>query len=79
MRAGGGGDGVEWTVDPDCSTGCNVADVGYCQRFWPASVGVVGVDVSPGPKGFTSGGCGESFDVPGQAQFACCASDVILD
>ena len=66
-----------WSVDADCSSGCNVNDVGYCQRFWPESVSVGPMPVEPVSKPFTDAGCGTVFDVQGQAQYGCCAP--ILD
>lgn len=66
-----------FSVDDDCASGCNINDVAYCQRFWPESVSVAPMDVAPGNKPFTDAGCGMVFDVPGQAQYGCCAP--ILD
>jgi hypothetical protein len=71
-----------WQPDPDCTSGCNVAGVAYCQKFYPSATTVVTVP-QVGLKdwknaGFVSGQSGECNDsapdgvgISGQA--ACCA------
>jgi hypothetical protein len=75
------GEGV-WQPDADCTSGCNVTGVGYCQKFYPSTTTVVSVP-QIGQKdwknaGFISGQSGacndsapDSAGISGQA--ACCA------
>lgn len=71
-----------WQPDADCSSGCNVTGVGYCQKFYPTATAIVSVP-QVGVKdwknaGFISGQSGACNDsapdaagISGQA--ACCA------
>jgi hypothetical protein len=71
-----------WQTDADCTSGCNVTGVSYCQKFYPTATAVVAVP-QVGTKdwknaGFVSGQSGECNDsapdaagISGQA--ACCA------
>ena len=71
-----------WQPDADCTSGCNVTGVGYCQKFYPTATAVVTVP-QVGVKdwknaGFVSGQSGACNDsapdaagISGQA--ACCA------
>lgn len=71
-----------WQPDADCTSGCNVNGVGYCQKFYPTATAIVTVP-QVGIKdwknaGFVSGQSGACNDsapdaagISGQA--ACCA------
>jgi len=71
-----------WQPDADCTSGCNVTGVVYCQKFYPTATAIVAV-AQVGTKdwknaGFVSGqsgACNDSVgDGPGNAgQVACCA------
>lgn len=63
-----------WTHDADCSSGCNVAGVGYCQKFYPTATSVVTVPQLE-TKDYKNAGCAESTpDGPGvDGEAACCA------
>jgi hypothetical protein len=71
--------GGAWVVDADCSSGADVNDVSYCQKFWPSATKQTQLAaVTSDTKPFTSGGgvspaCGGIALHPGQNQFACCA------
>lgn len=71
-----------WLPDADCSSGCNITGVAYCQKFYPtatAFVAVPQVDIKDWKNaGFVSGQSGACNDsapdaagISGQA--ACCA------
>lgn len=71
-----------WQPDADCSSGCNIKGVGYCQKFYPTATAVVDVpqvDIKDWKNaGFVSGQSGacndsspDSVGISGQA--ACCA------
>lgn len=63
-----------WYPDPDCTTGADVRDLGYCKVFWPTSTTVVGpVDRDLDAKPYYTAGCGQLFDEdPGEDTFLCC-------
>ena len=65
--------GAEWAPDDDCSSGCDIQPELYCRMEFPGTQRVLQMDVSPEDKPFNTGGCGEVFPSPGQAQYACCA------
>jgi hypothetical protein len=72
----------DWQTDADCTTGCNIKGVAYCQKYYPTATAVVDVP-QVGIKdwknaGFVSGQSGACNDsapdgvgISGQA--ACCA------
>jgi hypothetical protein len=65
-----------WTHDTDCTSGCNVAGVGYCQKFYPNATAVMQVDqIASGTKDWKNAGCADSApDGPGiGGEYACCA------
>jgi hypothetical protein len=73
-----------WLPDADCSSGCNIAGVGYCNKYYPTASTVVALDQTKSVvkdwknAGFTSGAgsaCNDSVgDGPGiSGEFACCA------
>jgi hypothetical protein len=62
----------DWVADPDCNSGCNVGGLNYCQRFWPDSTEVVGIEVTPYEKPFETGGCRAVTPGPGTSQAVCC-------
>jgi hypothetical protein len=72
-----------WHADADCTSGCDVVGVSYCQKFYPTATAVVAVPQA-GLKdwknaGFISGSAGpcndaDASDYPGiSGQAACCA------
>jgi hypothetical protein len=72
----------DWQPDADCSSGCNVKGVPYCQKFYPTATAIVDVpqvDIKDWKNGgFASGQSGpcndsapDSVGISGQA--ACCA------
>jgi hypothetical protein len=65
-----------WTHDADCSSGCNVTGVGYCQKFYPSATKVVAVDQTASVvKDWKNAGCADSTPdgngISGEA--VCCA------
>jgi hypothetical protein len=63
-----------WVSDSDCTSGCNINTVSYCQKFWPTSTTQVALEKpSSDNKVFEDWGCSSGFASPGQAQYACCA------
>jgi hypothetical protein len=66
--------GAMWTTDPDCTSGCNVVTVAYCQKFYPTTTKLVTLAaVSPDNKPFFSASCpNPAWDYPGTGQYACC-------
>jgi hypothetical protein len=71
-----------WQPDADCTSGCNITGVSYCQKFYPNATAVVAVpqlDTKDWKNaGFISGqagACNDSApDGPGiSGQAACCA------
>jgi hypothetical protein len=69
-------DNGEWTHDSDCTSGCNIAGVGYCQKFYPGATQVVEVDQTMSVvKDWKNAGCYDSAPdgkgISGEA--ACCA------
>lgn len=61
-----------WITDSDCTSGCDVNDLNYCQKFWPSSTSIV--EVSPsGTKTFFDAGCNLNYNGAGFNQYACCA------
>ena len=63
-----------WLTDSDCSSGCNVTGVAYCQKFYPSATAVVTVPQLV-TKDWQNAGCADSTpDGPGiSGQAACCA------
>ncbi len=63
-----------WLNDADCSSGCNVVGVGYCQKFYPSATTVVSVPQLV-TKDWKNAGCADSTpDGPGiSGEAACCA------
>jgi hypothetical protein len=63
-----------WVPDPDCTSGCNVNGVGYCQKFYPTATGIAAI-AQLETKDWKNAGCAESTpDGPGiSGQAACCA------
>jgi hypothetical protein len=63
-----------WLHDSDCTSGCNVSGVGYCQKFYPTATSVVTVPQLE-TKDWKNAGCADSAPdgagISGQA--ACCA------
>ncbi|MBN9686412.1 MULTISPECIES: hypothetical protein [unclassified Corallococcus] len=62
-----------WTPDSDCSSGCNIGGVGYCQKFWPGSTVIRQVPVSSKPtSAWATAGCGPVSDEwDGDTEFEC--------
>lgn len=62
-----------WTPDADCTSGCNIGGVAYCQKFWPAASGIRQVSVSSKADDvWKTAGCGpvnEPWD--GDDEFEC--------
>jgi hypothetical protein len=67
-----GVDDAEWTGDTDCVSGCNINDVGYCQKYWPTSTAVIPVRLSPEDKPFQSAQCATLTFYPGELEYLCC-------
>lgn len=65
--------GGGWTTDSDCSSGCNVGGLAYCQKFWPGSTSIRQVNVSSKPNNiWTNAGCGPVVDDwDGDQEFEC--------
>jgi hypothetical protein len=66
----------DWTHDADCSSGCNIKGVGYCQKFYPNTTTVVAVDQTASVvKDWKNAGCDDSYPdgkgISGEA--VCCA------
>jgi hypothetical protein len=62
-----------WEVDSDCTSGNNIRDLSYCQKFWPTANTIVSL-LAPDPalKPFSPAGCPEPYNHPGEEQFVCC-------
>ena len=59
----------------DCSSGCNVGGVEYCQKFYPEAIDLVQLKPSPKPAVWMNAGCRPVPDaVDGNREFACCAA-----
>ncbi|WNG44831.1 hypothetical protein F0U60_12560 [Archangium minus] len=67
--------GGAWTSDADCSSGCNLGGLSYCQKFWPATTSVRQVAVTAKPNNvWNTGGCGAIVDdYDGNDEFECVA------
>ncbi|MFP2903485.1 hypothetical protein ACLESD_00090 [Pyxidicoccus sp. 3LFB2] len=66
--------GGNWQTDSDCSSGCDVGGLTYCQKFWPAASTIRQVPVSskPATHVWTNGGCGPVVDEhDGDDEFEC--------
>lgn len=66
--------GGTWTPDPDCTSGCNVVTLAYCQKFYPATSQLVALaSTTDDDKPFFSANCPDPpWDYPGTGQYACC-------
>lgn len=64
----------QWLHDADCTSGCDINGVSYCQKFYPSATAVVGVP-QLGGKNWMDAGCDPSTqNAPGiSGQAACCA------
>lgn len=65
-----------WFPDPDCTSGADVKDLGYCQVFWPTSTTVQGpVPPDPLPKPYFTEKCEVLVKTdPGQKMYLCCGA-----
>ena len=69
----------DWAVDPDCSSGANVAELTYCKKFWNNTAKFVEMqEPTTVKKPFTGSGCLPVYESVRQKQFACCKKDGIL-
>ncbi|CAM4518495.1 MULTISPECIES: hypothetical protein [Myxococcus] len=68
--------GGTWTADPDCTSGCNIGGLSYCQKFWPGSTAIRQVAVSSKPNNaWRTAGCGFIVDdYDGTDEFECVAN-----
>jgi hypothetical protein len=68
--------GSGWTPDSDCTSGCNIGGLAYCQKFWPASVVIREVAVSSKPNNaWANAGCAPvTDDWDGNDEFECVAA-----
>ncbi|NTX41672.1 MULTISPECIES: hypothetical protein [unclassified Myxococcus] len=75
-----GADGA-WLADPDCSSGCNVGGLAYCQKFWPGSTTIQQVAVSEKANNvWRNAGCSPVVDDwDGHDEFECVGSAVCGD
>ncbi|MEQ9501685.1 MAG: LamG-like jellyroll fold domain-containing protein [Deltaproteobacteria bacterium] len=64
--------GGPWEVDSDCTSGANLDDVTYCQKFWPTSTHLYRTERSPHLKPFATAYCGGTYPHVGQREFVCC-------
>jgi len=62
-----------WVTDPDCTSGCDVNTVAYCQKFWPTVTTQVEIPVSPELKPFENRYCKPTTPAVGGPAFLCCA------
>lgn len=62
-----------WTPDSDCTSGCNIGDLSYCQKFWPSSTGIRQVSISSKPNDvWRNAGCAPVIDDwDGHDEFEC--------
>ncbi|QRN98969.1 hypothetical protein JRI60_08050 [Archangium violaceum] len=62
-----------WTPDSDCTSGCNIGGLAYCQKFWPGSVAIRQVPVSSKPaSAWAQAGCYPANDeYDGSDEFEC--------
>lgn len=65
--------GGDWQPDLDCTSGCNVGGLTYCQKFWPQTTSIRQVAVSSKPNNvWTTNGCGAVVDDwDGTDEFEC--------
>ncbi|HKO49917.1 MAG TPA: hypothetical protein VJV79_19435 [Polyangiaceae bacterium] len=63
-----------WRTDTNCTSGCNVHVLEYCQRFWPLSASYVEMALSSELKPFNHAGCADVEYQPGERQYRCCAA-----
>ena len=65
-----------WFPDPDCTSGADMKDLGYCQVFWPTSTTVQGpVPPDPLPKPYFTEKCEVLVKTdPGQKMYLCCGA-----
>ncbi|MFY1829247.1 hypothetical protein ACN47A_25235 [Myxococcus fulvus] len=65
--------GGEWQPDLDCTSGCDVGGLAYCQKFWPQTSSIRQVAVSSKPNNvWTTSGCGAVVDDwDGTDEFEC--------
>jgi hypothetical protein len=51
----------DWVHDADCSSGCNIAGVDYCKKFYPNATKIVSVDQTVSVvKDWKNAGCADS-------------------
>jgi hypothetical protein len=62
-----------WTWDQDCSSGCNVGGLAYCQKFWPSATIIQQVNVSSKPNNVWANAYCEPVndDYDGGDEFVC--------
>ncbi len=62
-----------WTWDQDCSSGCNVGGLAYCQKFWPSATIIQQVNVSSKPNNVWANAYCEPVndDYDGSDEFVC--------
>jgi len=66
----------DWVHDADCTSGCDINGIGYCQKFYPNATTVVAVDQTASVvKDWKNAGCADSSPdgkgISGEA--VCCA------
>jgi hypothetical protein len=72
--------GGSWTWDSDCTSGCNIGGLSYCQKFWPASISIRQVSVSSKPSNvWANRGCAQvDDDWDGGDEFECVGAPTVL-
>ncbi|WP_224372126.1 solute carrier organic anion transporter [Hyalangium versicolor] len=62
-----------WSSDGDCVSGCNIGGLEYCQKLWPASIGIRQVAVSSKANNvWANRGCSGIIDeYDGSDEFEC--------
>ncbi|WP_241758034.1 hypothetical protein [Myxococcus landrumensis] len=73
--------GGAWTTDPDCTSGCNIGELEYCQKFWPNATSIQEGDVtSKANNVWNNAMCGPVVDdFDGQDEFECYADPICGD
>jgi hypothetical protein len=65
--------GSGWASDSDCTSGCNINTVSYCQKFWPGATTQQLFSVTPSDtKIWQDAGCSGGYPRVAQQQYACC-------
>lgn len=65
--------GGSWAWDSDCTSGCDIGGLSYCQKFWPATTSIRQVSVTSKPNNvWANAGCAQIVDdYDGDDEFEC--------